>query len=244
MGGTTDKTLEDLSKNIWKYLILRQTNVTAEYLPGILNTRADWQSRHSNDFSKWKLSPIVFQRICQEIGMPVIDLLASRLFNRIAKHFAWKPEPRSLATDAMQQEWNKEILCAFSPFLLIQRILCKIEKEKISTVILITPAWQTQSWYPNLLAISFYQPFLLPISLGVLKNIKGEDHPLVINKSLALVVWRVTGLIQASQNELPILLLTQRDKVHQLITTSPGKNEIAGASMPYKLCSRLSCMFA
>ena len=109
---------------------------------------------------------------------------------------------------------------------------------------MITPAWQTQSWYPNLLAISFYQPFLLPISLGVLKNIKGEDHPLVINKSLALVVWRVTGLIQASQNELPILLLTQRDKVHQLITTSPEKNEIAGASMPYKLCSRLSCMFA
>ena len=108
---------------------------------------------------------------------------------------------------------------------------------------LIIPAWQTQSWYPNLLAISFHQPFPLPRSPGVLKNIKGEDHPFVTNKSLALVAWRVTGLGQAFQNELPILLLTQRDKVHQLITTSPGKNEIAGASMPYKLCSRLSCMF-
>ena len=41
MGGTTDKTLVDLSKDIWKYLILKKITITAEYLPGILNTRAD-----------------------------------------------------------------------------------------------------------------------------------------------------------------------------------------------------------
>ena len=41
MGGTTDKTLVDLSKDIWKYLILKQITITAEYLPGVLNTRAD-----------------------------------------------------------------------------------------------------------------------------------------------------------------------------------------------------------
>ena len=42
MGGTTDKTLVDLSKDIWKYLILKQITITAGYFPGILNTRADW----------------------------------------------------------------------------------------------------------------------------------------------------------------------------------------------------------
>ena len=40
-----DKTVADLSKDIWKYLILKQITITTEYLPGILNTRADWQSR-------------------------------------------------------------------------------------------------------------------------------------------------------------------------------------------------------
>ena len=101
MGGMTDKTLVDISKDIWKYLILKQITITAEYLPGILNTRADWQSRHRKDFSKWKLSPILFQYICQNLGIPVIDLFASRLFNQIAKYFAWKPDPHSLGTDAM-----------------------------------------------------------------------------------------------------------------------------------------------
>ena len=52
-----------------------------------------------------------------------------------------KPDLHCLATDAMQQEWNQDILYAFPPFLLIQRVLCKIEKEKVSTVILITPEW-------------------------------------------------------------------------------------------------------
>ena len=159
MGGTTDKTLVDLSKDIWKYLILKQITITAEYLPGILNTRADWQSRHSKDFSEWKLSSIVFQHISEKMEMPVIDLFASRLSNQIAKYFAWKPDPHSLAADAMQQEWNHEILYAFPPFSLIQRVLCKIAKEKFSTVILITPALQTQPWYPNLLAMSFTQLF-------------------------------------------------------------------------------------
>ena len=83
-------------------------------------------------------------------------------------------------------------------------------KKKVSTVILITSAWQTQPRYPNRLAISFSQPFQLPITYGVLKNPKGEDHFLVTNKSLALVVWKITGnrqLSQAFQNELPYLLV-------------------------------------
>ena len=142
MGVTTDKTLVDISKDIWKYLILKHITVTAEYLPSILNTRADWQSRHSKDFSEWKLSPIVFQHICQKMGMPVLDLFASRLSNQIAKYFAWKPDPHSIATDTMQQEWNQEILYAFSSISLIPRVLCKIAEEKVSTVIMRTTAWK------------------------------------------------------------------------------------------------------
>ena len=41
MGGTTDMTLVDLSRDIWKYLVLKQITITAKYLPVILNTRDD-----------------------------------------------------------------------------------------------------------------------------------------------------------------------------------------------------------
>ena len=133
---------------------------------------------------------------------------------------------------------NQEILYTFSPFSFIQaskirktkeKQNSKIAKEKVTTVILITPLWQTSLWYPNLLAMSFSQPFLLPMSPGVLTNLKGEDHPFVRKKPLVLVAWKVTGkpwLSQACQKELPILSLTQRYKVYQLITTPLGKNGV------------------
>ena len=85
MGGITDKTFADLSKDIWKHLILNQIKITTEYLPDILNTRVEGQSCHSKDFLKWKLSPVVFQHICQKIEMSVIDQFASRLTNEIDK---------------------------------------------------------------------------------------------------------------------------------------------------------------
>ena len=44
--------------------------------------------------------------LLQHLEMPGIDLVASRLSNQIAKYFAWKQDPHSLATDAIQQEWN------------------------------------------------------------------------------------------------------------------------------------------
>ena len=49
------------------------------------------------------------------MGIPVIDLFASRLSNEIAKYFAWQPDPHSLATDTIQHEWDQEILYAFPP---------------------------------------------------------------------------------------------------------------------------------
>ena len=69
------------------------------------------------------------------MGMSVIDLFVSRLSNQIAKYFASKPDPYSLSADAIQQEWNQEILYAFPPFSLTQRVLWKIAKEKVNTVI-------------------------------------------------------------------------------------------------------------
>ena len=51
----------------------------------------------------------------------MIDLFDSRLSSQIAKYFAWKPNPHSLATYAMQQQWNQKILHVFPQFSLIQR---------------------------------------------------------------------------------------------------------------------------
>ena len=68
-----------VSKEIWQYLLNHQIIITAEYFPGSLNLEADRQSRNSRDPSEWKLSPKVFQQVCQRREIPREDLFVSSL---------------------------------------------------------------------------------------------------------------------------------------------------------------------
>ena len=68
----------------------------------------------------------------KHFGYPTVDLFASRLCHQLPQYVPWKPDPNSIATDAMQQCWNKMFLpYAFFPFSLISRILKKVRQEKV-----------------------------------------------------------------------------------------------------------------
>ena len=232
MGGTTDKTLVRFKQGHLKVSDIEADHNYYKISPRYSEHKSRLAVLSQQEPLGMKVISNSIPRYLPENGDASDRSLCFHIIQWYSKISCLETDTHSLAIDAMQQECNQGILYAFLPFLLIQRVLSKITKEKDNTVILITPVWQTQPWYPNLLAMSFSQPFLLPMSPGVLKNPRRKDHPLVINKSLALGAWKVTWklcLSQAFQKELPILSLTQRDKVHQLITTLPGKNGLAGA---------------
>ena len=43
MGKNPNKVLSDIRREIWDYLLLKETTITVEYLPGVLNQEADFQ---------------------------------------------------------------------------------------------------------------------------------------------------------------------------------------------------------
>ena len=45
-GGTTNKYLIELEKEMWMYLLHYGITITAEYLQSSMNVEADWQSRN------------------------------------------------------------------------------------------------------------------------------------------------------------------------------------------------------
>ena len=118
-GGTHNKDLLGLSKQIWDYLHSKKITITAEYLPGHLNVTADWESHNFQDKSDWKLLPEVLAKICQKLGTPSIDLFASQMSHQLPVYMAWKPDPGSQASNAMYQPWTKMFPYAFPPFSLI-----------------------------------------------------------------------------------------------------------------------------
>ena len=72
----------------------------------------------------------------------------------------------------------------FPSFFMIPRVWSNVLKEKVSMMILVTPAWPSQLWYPEAMRMSIQKPILLTWRRDVLKNPKGEIHPLVQNKTL------------------------------------------------------------
>ena len=219
-----------LSKEIWQYLLKHQIIITAENIPSSLNVEADWQSRNSSNPSEWKLCPKVFQQVCQRRGMPKIDLFASRLSHQLPQYFAWKPDPFSQGTDALPQIWSNQFLYGFPPFCLILQVLKKVSYDQTEKLLLVTPTWQSQIWYPLLLEMSIVRPLLLPRNTSLI-NPQGQVHPLIANRTLRLAVWTISGkdyLRREFQKQLPNLLQVQDEKVHSQITIRHGECGLAG----------------
>ena len=74
MGGTRSREMTALAKEIWEFALSQKITITAEYLPGKLNVKADWASRNFQDSSECLLSPKIIQLISQNWGTPDIDL--------------------------------------------------------------------------------------------------------------------------------------------------------------------------
>ena len=160
-----------------------------------------------------------------------LDLLVSRLYCQFPRYIAWKPNTGSVATDACLHPWDREYSFAFPPFSLISWVLRKILWEKIDHLIIVTPTWQTQPWYAQLLEMSVQPPFLLPQIRNLLANPQGKNHPLEETGSPRLAVWKVSGKVckfKKFQAMLPNLSHIQGEKAQQRITNRLGVSGVAG----------------
>ena len=136
MGGAMSQELLRVLKEIWDYLLKHQMMLsTAECLPGCLNHQVDWELRNQKDSTEWKLCPQIFQKICEKVGQPEINLFVSRLSSQLPTYYSWKPDPNSLAVDTLQQTWSHKHLHDFSPFSLIHRVLRAVELEKVHCLV-------------------------------------------------------------------------------------------------------------
>ena len=161
MGGTKSSELNKISKEICEYLIGNKITLTAEYLPSSQNIQADWESRHTKDLTEWKLCPQTVARTTQIMGKPSVDLFASRLSHQLPRYTSWKLDSCCMTVDALQQKWTYMFPYAFPPFSLIEKVLRKIQEDRVAAI-LVTPTWQSQPWYPWLLKMSIKNPIFQP----------------------------------------------------------------------------------
>ncbi len=229
-GGTHSEDLCVLAVDIWTWCLEKNLTVEATHVAGVNNTVADFESRRSFETCDWRLLPTVFQSLSDLFGVFDIDLFAARHNSQLPRFCSWLLDPEAETIDAFSRSWSDLFGYAFPPFILINRILDKVEQDQ-SCVILIAPAWPTQTWYAKTLSLLWHNPILLPPTRNLLSNPAGDPHPLVMKGHLPLVAWPICGNIskrKAYQSQLPTYSSTSSPQILKDSTSQPTASGLAG----------------
>ena len=103
----------------------------------------------------------LFHRIQDQLGPCQVDLFASRLTRQLPRYYSWRIDPEAEAVDAFTQDWSHHRGFANPPWCLIPRCLSQARAQK-ARLILLTPLWPSQPWYPVVLDMLEDTPRLLP----------------------------------------------------------------------------------
>ena len=99
-------------QELWSWCLTKNVTLRASHLPGILNERADEESRIMKDRSDWMLCPEIFRSIQAQLGPLEIDLFASRLTKQLPTYVSWRPRPRGSGDRCVLNELERtESLC-------------------------------------------------------------------------------------------------------------------------------------
>ena len=191
-GGLHSDLLCKLAVETWEWCLSWGITLIAEHLPGLDNTTADWESRTNRDRSDWKFNSSVFQVLQQQMGPLEVDLFASRLTALLPRFYSWCPDPEAEATDAFTQNWALHRGYANPPWCLINRCLGQITQQE-ARMVLITPRWTTQPWFPVALGMLKDYPRLLPNTPDLVTLSVGKRF--IIARGIPqLIAWPISGV--------------------------------------------------
>ena len=184
-GGTASQDLCNLAQQIWASALQRELHLVAVHVPGRLNCRADFQSRHFRaSTSEWMLPPWVFQALRDHCPYIQVDLFAAYHNFQMPEYVSWVFDPLAVGTDAFSCPNLWEAAYAFPPFNLVGRCLQLVDQLDVQQFVLVAPVWPRQIWYPKLLTMLVEPPILLHCNVS---NPQGRQHPM--GRSLNLAVW-------------------------------------------------------
>ena len=231
MGSSKSWRLNKIATEIWNWCRSKGIMLIAKHLPGSMNKEADQLSRNVQDSSDWELNQMVFQELNRQKGPFTVDLFAKHWNMKVKFFYSMIPQPKAAGIDALTYRWPKTGGYAFPPICLIPAVLNQIKTQKIKRITVITPVWTTQTWYPKLLEMTSGKPILLPYKEDLLKNPKGENHPLGNYTRFRLAAWTVSGdttEIRDFQTKLPYLWQVSIDQQQLSPTIAPGHAGLAG----------------
>ena len=192
-GGTRSHSSTLIAEELFRLADGLNLFLTAAYLPGERNVLAHMLSRANQILkTEWRLGPVAFQWLCSRspFGVPTVDLFANSRNFQCPKFISPCPDKGALAVDALTASWPQEVLYAFPPATILDRVLVKLHQEQPQRLILVAPLHTVAAWYPTLRShAQWVEPFPLA-KLQLLQPHWTFQHP--EPELLCLGVWFIT----------------------------------------------------
>eukprot|EP00745_Piridium_sociabile_P036950 TRINITY_DN667_c0_g1_i2.p3 TRINITY_DN667_c0_g1~~TRINITY_DN667_c0_g1_i2.p3 ORF type:complete len:627 (-),score=58.98 TRINITY_DN667_c0_g1_i2:6471-8351(-) len=200
-GGTTSISLSMLAEEILLWSHARDMILDVEFIPGKLNVLADQLSRKDQILpTEWTIATASLQPVWKIWGKPHIDLFATKYSSRLPLYVSPMRDPEAVARNAFSIPWQGRVAYAYPPTSLIPRVLEKYRGDR-PRLILVTPDWHSQAWYPELLNLTHAPPRPLNLTRRTLVQPRsgiGHHDPTLLNLTAWLLCeqaceHRVTG---------------------------------------------------
>ena len=137
--------------------------------------------------TEWSLHPEVVNLIFRLWGTPVVDMFATVHNTHLPQFMSPIPETRALTIDALSQDWQGRSMYMFPPFPLLSKVIQKLRTIQTGKVILITPWWPSQAWFPHLLRLSVDHPEFFQYR----RDLLSQQGYISRGKSYHLHAWRL-----------------------------------------------------
>ena len=104
--------------------------------------------------TEWRLGERTFQWVCSRshFGAPTVDLFANMKNFQLSRYMSPCPDKEAVAIDALTAPWPSEMLYAFPPPTILDRVLIKLHQERPQRLVLVAPFLTVGEWYPTLRA--------------------------------------------------------------------------------------------
>ena len=157
-GGARSRPLSQRTEELLLWCASRSIQLLAQYVPSKLNILANLLSwPHIVLQSEWTLVHSVLQPIWSARFTPHINLFPTRFSHRLPLYVSPVPDMAAWAVDALSIPWSNLLSYAFSPVPITGKVLRKARDEK-ATLILVTPHWPAQAWFPELPISVMFHP--------------------------------------------------------------------------------------
>jgi hypothetical protein len=234
--GGREPTLARITEKMHLMCTERKITLTAEYLPGELNTWADRLSRIQADLSQSRLHPDLFRRCAERLGPFTLDAFASAANAQLPRYVSYRTDTTCVYSDFLSRPVPpEERVWCFPPFSLIGRILAKAVRER-ATLTLALPLWPAQPWWPVCLSLATRWPLLLPPHPRMLEtpSEKGwQPHPV----SWSFLVLTISGQLSERKAFLRTLSdlcsgRTKEESLVRLCEAMRATSELTPAELP------------